>query len=669
MQLIEQGSRFVAVSTYEERDIPKAAGFRWDPAKKQWWTDRQDKAARLAQFAPDPLRTRLIEATATETAQRQETIVASRATDAAIDIPAPPGLEYLPYQKAGIAFAAARSNVLIGDDMGLGKTIQAIGLYNSEPNIHRVLIICPASLKLNWRREWRKWSIRRAIIGIAEGGNFPVHGTDIVICNYDIVARNRRKIDEVEWDLLILDECHMAKNAKAQRTRAIVGGGKRGGPDRVEPIRAKRRLWLTGTPILNRPCELWTTVHHLDPRGLGADFWYFHKHFCDAKNNGYGWDFSGASHLDELQVRLRESIMIRRLKADVLTELPPKRRQLIELDPGTAAETVRVERSTYESAQDHITTLRAQAELAEAAEDQEAYAEAVAKLRSAQQALFSEISKLRHQTALAKVPAVIEHVREAIEASGKIVLFAHHLDVVSLIAKEFPGECVTLTGQTQIVDRQAAVDRFQTDPTCRLFIGNILAAGVGITLTAASHVVFAELDWRPGIVTQAEDRLHRIGQAESVLVQHLVFDGSIDAVMAQTILRKQEVIDKALDLEGDGPIEAEPDFLAEAIAAASQASSRKEGPEAPVPPRRETPLPEMDADQIAAVQRNLSVMAGWDTDRATAINGIGFNKFDGLIGHDLASRSWLSVKQAALGRKILRKYRRQLGEDAIRAMG
>jgi ribosomal protein S14 len=188
----------------------------------------------------------------------------------------------------------------------------------------------------------------------------------------------------------------------------------------------------------------------------------------------------------------------------------------------------------------------------------------VAALKVGASEAFNAIAKLRHDTALAKVPAVIETLKDAVE-QGKVVCFAHHRDVVAAIAEAFGPVAVTLTGDTSMAARQAAVDRFQNDPTCLLFVGNIRAAGVGLTLTASSHVVFAELDWTPANVTQAEDRCHRIGQHDSVLVQHLVLEGSLDATMARMLVSKQIVLDAALDnplaaqILSDEPIIVHPD--------------------------------------------------------------------------------------------------------------
>ncbi len=541
------------------------------------------------------------------------------------------------------------------------NTIQAIGVINGDPSIKRVLVICPNTLKINWRSEMRKWLVEPKQIGIVfAGGVFP--NTPIVIINYDIVSRYRPAIDRVEWDLLIADEAHALKSSRAQRTKAVLGGGKKG-DGRVEPIQARRRLMLTGTPILNRPAEIWTLIHALDPRGIGGDFWRFHRRYCNAHQTRYGWDMTGASNLDELQRVLRESVMVRRLKNEVLTDLPAKRRQLVEISPNGATDIVAHEMTAFQRANDRLAEIRARVALADAAEDEAAYKAAVDELRAAQGVMFTEMSKVRHETAVAKIPYVIEHLKEAVEASGKVVLFAHHLDVIQAIAAEFGSAAVTLTGQTNVNDRQAAVDRFQNDPTCTLFVGNILAAGVGITLTASSHVVFAELDWRPAMITQAEDRTHRIGQKNSVLVQHLVFDGSLDAKMAKTIVDKQSIIDAALDV-GMAPPEPEIEFdLAQATQPATQSQN---------PPRTAESVPALAPlapEQVEAVLTALRRLAAMDTDNARELNGVGFSKVDTIIGKDLAMRSSLSVKQAHLGRRIARKYRRQIGDQLVAAMG
>jgi SWI/SNF-related matrix-associated actin-dependent regulator 1 of chromatin subfamily A len=173
--------------------------------------------------------------------------------------------------------------------------------------------------------------------------------------------------------------------------------------------------------------------------------------------------------------------------------------------------------------------------------------EQVLRLRQCRSIAMSEIARVRHETALAKLPQAIEHVHDILGNVEKAVVFAHHLDLQAMLASEFRRIAVSLTGETEQAERQRNLERFQTDRACRLFLGSLRAAGLGLTLTAASTVVFIELDWTPAAMMQAEDRLHRIGQANPVLVQHLVIDGSIDAKMARIIIDKQAVMDAALD--------------------------------------------------------------------------------------------------------------------------
>lgn len=572
-----------------------------------------------------------------------ESVAASRANDWEGEIPCPEGLAYLPYQKAGIAYAMARTNALIADEMGLGKTIQAIGAVNADASIKSVLVVCPASLKLNWQREFMRWQTRGMTVGIANGA---LPSTDVVIINYDIIKKHISAIHARTWDMMILDESHYLKNSKAQRTNLVLGKWDRD-PEKVIPaIQARRRIALTGTPILNRPIEAWPIVHALAPAEFGNWRTYVTR-YCAGYQADHGWDVSGASHLDELQDKLRATIMVRRLKKDVLTELPAKRRQVIELPANGAAGAVQAEADAYAAQQERLAALRAAVELAKADGDDD-YAGAVARLQQGTMAAFTELAKLRHTTAMAKVPHVIEHIRDTLDGGdSKLIVFAHHKDVIAALAAEFPG-CVQITGDTPMQARQDAVDRFQTDPTCRLFLGNIQAAGVGLTLTASSHVIMAELDWVPGNVSQAEDRAHRIGQLNSVLVQHLVLEGSLDANMARKLVAKQEIIDRALDRER-GEIAAEPIVIGEQMATASTSRAKIAEVAASLTP-----------EQIVEIHGQLRALAAM-CDGARRIDGAGFSKIDLQIGHSLANAPSLTPKQAALGAKLTHKYRRQLG--------
>lgn len=574
--------------------------------------------------------------------EKAQTKELSRAKDLDVEIPVPDGLEYLGFQKAGIWFAKDK-DTLIADSMGLGKTVQAIGVLNLHDEYENVLVICPASLRLNWMREMNKWMVKPRTIGYVERNDYP-ENTDIVVINYDVVERHLDKINSRDWDLLIIDESHYLKNPKAKRTKAILGDGKG-----HAGIKAKHKLFLTGTPILNRPVEIFPLINALDPDNW-PKFWPFGLRYCNGHKNSFGWDFSGASNLQELQERLRSTIMVRRLKEEVLTELPPKRRQVIELPPTPKITSLlKKEKDAWERQEDVIRKLRVAVELAKVNGTKEEFSAAVRNLNEGITASFSEMAVLRQEIALEKVPYVVEHVKDIAETGEKVVIFAHHKSVVAALKEALGDEAVTLVGDTKLEDRQAAVDAFQNDPAIKYFIGSIKAAGVGITLTAASNVVFAELDWVPGNLSQAEDRAARIGQRFSVLVQHLVMENSLDAKMAKTVIDKQEIIDKALDVE----IEVEPSIEID-LTALKLPSYEKIEKEA-----KEANFTEEEKEELLT---KLRILASFDADMAREQNNVGFNKMDSMIGHSLAQQDRLTDKQALVAKKLVTKYRRQLGD-------
>lgn len=632
---LDWGTSRLVMTKFGERSVRVAS-----PNSSFWdaWRTRKDelKKAGISVSKDDTGSWKVTHWQTVDEEAKAENRILSRAEDLDVEIPAPEGLSYLNYQKAGIYFSKDKS-ALIADEMGLGKTIQAVGVINMNPSYRNILVICPASLRLNWKRELAKWLVNDYTIGVVDRDKYP-ENTDILIINYDVVQKHREKLMEREWDLLVADEAHYLKNPKAARTKAILGHGKRN-----PGLPAKHKVFLTGTPILNRPVELFPIISALDPERWNS-FFSFARRYCGAQDNGWGWDFSGASHLEELQDRLRSTIMIRRLKMDVLTELPSKRRQVIELPADSRIrKLIKEESSIWDSKSDVIEGLRLALELSKVSDSVDDYRDAMRNLKEGIEAQFTEMARLREEIAGLKVPYVVEHVKNA---TGKVVIFAHHKSVVRKLKEELGDEAVVLVGDTKIEDRQAAVDAFQNDPKVLYFIGSIKAAGVGITLTAASHVVFAELDWVPGNISQAEDRCHRIGQTESVLVQHLVMEGSIDVNMAQSLIEKQEIIDRALDKHVEAPEYATPSFDT-AIKLPSY-----EKVEAEVEP--------VSDEEKSELLTKLRIIAGYDADRAATKNDIGFNRFDGRLGHSLAEQNFLTDKQAMLARKLVNKYRRQL---------
>ena len=680
MGVIAENGLWVANYSYDQRNIPKEAGFQWHGNEcrdncvackaglrhKVWWTAKPECAARL--------KSQCNQEAAGLLERHTVSVDASRAVDSDIDFPCPQGMAYLPYQKAGIAYAVERNNTLIADEPGLGKTIQSLGAINAQQDVKSILVIVPASLRLNWRNESDKWIIdKREMFVIETMKDVIPDSANLVIVNYDLArvkktddptgatAPNGKVIKIIQscpihsqlmarrWDMVIVDECHRLKNQDSLQTIAVLGhpGNRKKGIPVTKGIvhRADRNIFLSGTPFLNRPKELHPILAALYPAEFG-NFFAFGKKYCNGHITNMGhWDFSGSSNLEELQLRLRSLCMIRRLKKDVLKDLPPKRRQVIVLPANGVSKAIAAESKAWAIHEQRLQQLRGEADFAYASEDEAAYKAMLGGMRESSKVAFDEISKERHAVAVAKIPQVIEHLEEAFEQGiQKIVLFAYHHDVCNAIAAHFGNAAVRLTGEvTSNKSRQDAVDRFQNDPSIKLFVGSIGAAGVGHTLTAASTVIFAELDWVPALVSQAEDRLHRIGQKDQVLVQHLVLDGSLDARMVNVLIEKQEVADRALDSRAEIDIPA---------------------PVATRHPNGYPPASDVKRQAALSAMKTLSSLC----DGAKTMDGAGFSKVDSAVGRKLADVEKLTDGQAWMATSLARKYRNQLDEKTLKIL-
>jgi SWI/SNF-related matrix-associated actin-dependent regulator of chromatin subfamily A-like protein 1 len=263
----------------------------------------------------------------------------------------------------------------------------------------------------------------------------------------------------------------------------------------------------------------------------------FALRYCGAVQTRFGWDLSGASNLDELRERLRSTVMLRRTKEEVLPFLPPKRRTIIELSPGSDLQKV---------LDDEWAAFRA---FEATGATPETYEAKVKSLHYPKLKAKEHLAIARHRTALEKVPVCAEFITEALNTgSEKLIVFAHHRDVVAALDEKLGRfSPVQVMGGMTALHKQKAIDRFRVDPGCRVFIANIKVGGLGIDLSHCSHVVFCELTWTPADITQAEDRAWRIGTRSSVLVQHLVLSGSVDALIARQLIAKQAVLDAVLE--------------------------------------------------------------------------------------------------------------------------
>jgi SWI/SNF-related matrix-associated actin-dependent regulator 1 of chromatin subfamily A len=514
-----------------------------------------------------------------------------------------------------------------------------------------------------------KWVVRdeRDLdVGVVEGSNFP--GSEIVVIGMGMLAKHLNKMRTIKWDLVAIDEAHELRNPKTIKCQAVFGYRPKKDEKeelRVAPLTAPHRIAATGTPIWNKPIDMWPLIEWLDPIYWNS-WWKFTQEFCGANDNGFARVVSGASNLEQLQVKLRESVMIRRLKRDVLTDLPLKTRQIVALE--TDGSEAAAERKALSAAgidiEAKVADLKAKVELAKVGDSSEAYQAAVDALTKGFTASFDQIAKIRHETALAKVDRVVEYVANDLEAVDKLVVFAHHIDVIQKIAQGLTKFGVVAGwGEHAAQIRQQIVNRFQNESRIRVAVLGLIPFGVGFTLTSANLVVFAELDWVPARILQCEDRLHRIGQQSNVLAKHLILEGTIDGHMAKTQVRKLDIMDKALDrqkAEKAGPTETDPWKVAEAS-------------EMEVPGRAVSVVRQEIADeaakltpaQIKAVSVGLKLLASY-CDGARTLDGAGFSKVDVAIGKDLANRLFLSPKQAALGLRIISKYRRQLPDGLLK---
>ncbi len=542
---------YVARHDFRERHVLKKAGFRFN-RKKMWWaTPHADSAAQLLQHISDPPTLGRIYQ---EMRLQSQSFRLSSATAADFHVPAPEGYGYDDYQLAAIQYASLRDGTLISDEMGLGKTIEAIGFINHlGTRIRNGLIVAPASLKDNWATELERWLCQKFSVGVAHGSKLP--NTDLIIINYDILDRHP-VLQQRAFDVIIADEIH---RVKAGYRKSKSSGIERGLRNKAfQGLMGLYRLGLTGTPIKNgRPKELYEPLDWLQP-GKWGSFFDFALRYCGAYQGLWGWNFDGATHLDELQYRLRSHVMVRRLKSQVLSSLPPKRRQIIQVQPRTKAERQAIEEewNAWEKEEARISELHAKAETLEGGSDLRAYKQAVQELKRAITVAQETMAERRIKAALAKIPYVVDRIKDAI-GETKVLVFCHHREVSNKLMAELGDIAVKVTGEVPSNKRQPEVDRFEKDDSVRVLVGSYGAASEGYNMNWVGLVIALEYDWVPGTMTQSEDRAHRRGKEDSLLVQHIVLAGSFDVRMATELVKKQEINDQALDeklLEEELPV-------------------------------------------------------------------------------------------------------------------
>lgn len=419
----------------------------------------------------------------------------------------------MPFQREGVSFAISkRGRLLLADDMGLGKTIQAICIAAFYRKEWPLLVVVPSSVRFTWEQAFLRWlpSLSPENINVVVTGKGRLTAGLVNIVSFDLLSKLERQL-KTPFKVVIIDESHFLKNIKTARCRAAV------------PILkvAKRVILLSGTPAMSRPAELYTQIIAVKPTFF-PQFHAFGLRYCDAKRLPWGWDYSGSSNLGELKLLLEEAVMLRRLKSDVLSQLPAKQRKMVVVNPG------------------RIST-RAKAALDAAAKE-------MTEIKTKQQQKEALIVFF-NRTAEAKIPCVIEYILDLLESGReKFLVFAHHKVVLDAVVKELERKRVQnirIDGSTSSADREDLCQRFQLSKGHAVAVLSITAANMGLTFSSADLVVFAELFWNPGVLIQAEDRVHRIGQTSSVGIHYLVAKGTADDYLWPLIQEKIKVLGEA----------------------------------------------------------------------------------------------------------------------------
>lgn len=445
-------------------------------------------------------------------------------------------MELYPYQKVGVEFLVeARGRSIIADPPGVGKTAQALG-YIQYMNFDRVLIVCPSTVKYSWSKEIEKWTKKDYVVIDDKTDITKIKpDTSIWIINYDLlVSRGKTskvtisRLDQllkVRFDLIVLDESHYIKNPSAGRTKAI----------RLLSQKIPHIVFLTGTPMLSKPAELFSTLNLLNPLEWSS-YYGFTKRYCDGKQTQYGYQANGATNTQELHERIKK-YYIRRDKQEILSQLPRK----IHI-PVPVKMPQDIERRYNKAENDFITYLLTESKKTKKEIQKTMMAEHLAQL-----------NVLRNICSQGKIDTAIELIGNITNSGEKIVVFSSFIDTLNEVESRLKAggvQSVMINGTISEDQRMVAIDSFQNDPNTQVFLGGIKSAGVGITLTAATNVLFIDFSWNPADHEQGEDRIHRPGAvSESVNIYQLIARDTIDLKLEELLQKKRKIICKVIDGE------------------------------------------------------------------------------------------------------------------------
>lgn len=459
--------------------------------------------------------------------------------------------ELRPFQKEGVKIMLnSNTNILLADEMGLGKTPQASSYLRWGKDTWPALIVSPATLKENWRKEIKRWAGQDAYI--IEGKKVENFSEEFllkypaIIINYDILGEEDKKakaeemearkraremkyprrnkiikvngwcdeLSKMNFKTIIADEVQYISGAETIRSRALT--------QISFALPNAKKIFISGTPYETKTLQFYPALHILDTENFKSEYKYKMR-FCNPVNTYWGWKFEGLSNAKELH-EIISKFMIRRLKKDVLKDLPPKIRSVIPMKIKP------IERKIYDDA------------------DRELELAIINKEKNA----LSKLEALKQASFKAKMNSMLSWIKEYLEINEKLVVFIWHRESCEILDKEFKGKCVSVTGDTPTKKRDELKERFQNDPKIKLFIGQIKSAGVGLTLTSSKAVAFLEFGSTAPGMEQAEDRVHRIGQtADSVLAYYLVLENSIDEQIMEILNRRNKDLKRVMNNEDE----------------------------------------------------------------------------------------------------------------------
>ena len=563
------------------KELPSYAR-SWNPKTKEWSvsldvSNPDDVARRLAEYLDDNQFTLTDEAESAlgeyvplngHTSPQNGSYDASMASDSELEVE---GLlmPLRPFQRAGVEYLINHRKSFLADEMGLGKTVQSIAAVH-HLGAKPCLISCPASLQINWVRELQKWLGPDVSVSM-----IPDRESEYMVIPYTRLKKYWDVLTTMKFESMICDESHYLKNAKAQRTKSVRKLAKK-----IPVV-----YLLSGTPVINRPSELISQLQILQRLEEFGGWTTFAYEYCAAYKDRFGLNLSGAKNLRTLNDELRKRCYVRRAKKDVLNELPDKQRITVD--------TPMTDKTAYLAAEKVV--LRKIDEIVEKYEDKSVNLNAMisqvdldcAKILSLEELALSDpkpireitrcvsrdelsevacsmlmrkadnvanaqalmlLNELKKTCALGKLDSVFEWVDNFLFSLEKLIVFAESIEIQNALIERFAeySPCAVL-GEMDVVERQRNVDAFQSDPERKLIVCSLQAAGLGLTLTAASNVAFVQCGWTPAVHDQAEDRAHRIGQDNAVNCYYLLSPDSIDGDVWDLIESKREVVDRTSD--------------------------------------------------------------------------------------------------------------------------